>query len=174
MADARHNWMDAAIPLYLKHWITPFGAIRFHEWPLPVAYTVQAVVTVTAAALLVRALIRRPSGVRSGRAEIAATAACVPFCSPFMLQYDLVILAVPMAWLLGEALRDGYRRGEGVALAAAFVAPVLFRISAFDNAMQLSVIVAAALLFAAVLRRMTAPRQSPAYSQPAPDVFVSG
>jgi hypothetical protein len=79
----------------------------------------------------------------------------VPFCSPFMLEYDLVILAVPMAWLLGEALRDGFRRGERAALVAAYLAPVLFKVSLFDNALRLGVIAAAALLFAAVLRRMT-------------------
>ncbi len=173
MADARHNWMDRAIPPYLKMWITPFGLVRFHDWPLPLAYAVQAVVTVTAALLLVRALTRRPPGERSGRAEIAAIAASVPFCSPFMLEYDLVILAVPMAWLLGEALGDGFRRGEGVALVGAFVAPVLFEITAFDNVMKLSAIVAAALLFVAVLRRMT-PHAAPGYSQRAPDTLVSG
>ena len=40
-----------------------------------------------------------------------------------MRDYDLVILAVPMAWLLGEALRDGFRRGEAVALLGAFLNP---------------------------------------------------
>jgi hypothetical protein len=40
--------------------------------------------------------------------------------------------------------------------------------------MKLGVIVAAALLFAAVLRRMTAPHAAPGYSQRAPDVLVSG
>jgi hypothetical protein len=90
-----------------------------------------------------------------------------------MLEYDLVILAVPMAWLLGEALGDGFRRGEGVALVGAFVAPVLFEITAFDNVMKLSAIVAAALLFVAVLRRMT-PHAAPGYSQRAPDTLVSG
>jgi hypothetical protein len=72
-----------------------------------------------------------------------------------MLEYDLVILAVPMAWLLGEALRDGFRRGEAVALLGAFLAPVLFKITPFDSALRLGAIAAAALLFAAVLRRMT-------------------
>jgi membrane protein implicated in regulation of membrane protease activity len=55
-------------------------------------------------------------------------------------------------------LRHGFQRGEGVALAAAFAAPVLFKLTLLDNAMKLSVIAAAALLFAMVLRRMT---QSP-------------
>jgi len=79
----------------------------------------------------------------------------VPFCSPFMLEYDLMVLAVPMAWLIGEGLRDGFRRGEVVALCAAYMAPVMFKITMFGDAIKLGVIVSAALLFAAVLRRMT-------------------
>jgi hypothetical protein len=35
------------------------------------------------------------------------------------------------------------------------VAPLLFKLTLFDNAMKLSVMAAAALLFAMVLRRMT-------------------
>ncbi len=155
MAEARRNWMEPANPLYLQYFITVYGAIRLHGGPLVLAYAAQGLVTVAAACLLLYALLRRPPGARSGMAEGAAIAACVPFCSPFMLEYDLVILAVPMAWLLSEALRDGFRRGEIAALIGAYLAPALFKITLFDNAMKLGVIVAAALLFAAVLRRMT-------------------
>jgi alpha-1,2-mannosyltransferase len=155
MTEARRNWMEPVNPLSLVQWITVFSAVRLHGGPLPLAYAAQAAVSITAAALLVRALLLRAPGERSGAAEIAAVVACVPFCSPFMLQYDLVILAMPMAWLLGEALRNGFRRGEGLALAGAFAAPVLFKITAFDNAIKLSVIATSALLFAVVLRRMT-------------------
>jgi hypothetical protein len=156
MGVARHNWLEAPVPSYLQFLITVFGAIRLHDGSLPLAYAAQAAVSVTAVVLLVRALLTRPHDARSGRAEIAAIAACVPFCSPFMLEYDLLILAVPMAWLLGEALRDGFRRGEGVALVAAYLAPALFKVTLFDNTLKLGVIAAAALLFAVVLRRMTA------------------
>jgi alpha-1,2-mannosyltransferase len=155
MWDARHNWMEAYNPLYLRFWITVFGFVRLHDGPLLLAYGAQAVVSTTAILLLVRALLSRPPGVCSGTAEVAAIAACIPFCSPFMLEYDLVILAVPMIWLLTEALRHGFRRGEGIALAAAFAAPILFKLTLFDNVMKLSAIAAAALLLAMVLRRMT-------------------
>ncbi len=155
MGEARRNWMEPPNPLYLQYWITVYGAVRLHGGPLLLAYAAQGMVGVAAAFMLVLALRRRPLGARSGRAEGAAIAACVPFCSPFMLEYDLVILAVPMAWLLSEALRDGFRRGEGVALLGAYFAPALFKVAAFDGAMKLSVIAAAALLFAVVLRRMT-------------------
>jgi alpha-1,2-mannosyltransferase len=161
-AVARHNWMEAPVPSYLQFLITVFGAVRLHDGSLQLAYAAQAIVSITAVLMLVGALLKRPPGARSGTAEVAAIAACVPFCSPFMLEYDLVILAVPMAWLLGEALRDGFRRGEGVALALTFAAPALFKITAFDNALKLSVIAAAALLYVVVLRRIVIPAGLPA------------
>jgi hypothetical protein len=160
--------MEPIESTYLRYTVTVYGAVRLHGGPLVLAYAAQAVVSVAASFMLVRALLRRPPGARSGRAEGAAIAACVPFCSPYMMEYDLVILAVPMAWLLGEALRDGFRRGERAALLGAYLAPVLFKMSLFDNAMKLGVIAAAALLFAAVLRRMTEKpqRTSPCVASP--------
>jgi hypothetical protein len=157
MREARLNWLEPINPPYLEFFITVYGAVRLHGGPLVLAYAAQAVVSVAAASMLARALLLRPAGARSGRAEGAAIAACVPFCSPFMLEYDLVILAVPMAWLLGEGLRDGFRRGERATLLAVYLAPVLFKVMLFDNAMKLGVIAAAAMLFAAVLRRMANP-----------------
>ena len=155
MTVARRDWLEPANPQYLQYLTTIYGAVRLHGGSLALAYGAQAAVSVATAFMLVRALRQRAHGARSGRAEGAAIAACVPFCSPFMLEYDLVILAVPMAWLLGEALRDGFRRGEAVALLGAFLAPALFKVTPFDSALRLGAIAAAGLLFAAVLRRMT-------------------
>lgn len=152
MSDARRDWMEPPNPLYLQFWITLFGAIRLHGGSLPLAYGLQAGLTIVAGALLVYALSQRR--VRSGRAEVAAITACVPFCSPFMLEYDLVVLAVPMAWLIAEGLRSGFRRGEIAALITVFVAPVLFKLKSFDFAIKPVAIVAAAALFAVVLRRV--------------------
>jgi alpha-1,2-mannosyltransferase len=167
MAEAQHNWMEAYNPLYLRYWITVFGAVRLHDGAIALAYVLQTAVSVVAMYMLVRALWSRPPHARSGKAEIAAIAACIPFCSPFMLEYDLVILAVPMVWLLSEALGDGFRRGEGMALVFAYLAPVFFKITAFHDAVKLSVMAAAALLFVMVLRRMT---QAPVQASSATDL----
>jgi hypothetical protein len=82
-----------------------------------------------------------------------------------------LILAVPMAWLLGEALRDGFRRGEALTLAAAFVAPAVFKITAFNNALKLWPIAAAALLFAMVLRRMRKPAEHSVPREAVPSAY---
>ncbi|MGA7786524.1 MAG: glycosyltransferase family 87 protein [Xanthobacteraceae bacterium] len=160
MGEARHNWMEADNPLYLQYWISVFGAVRLHGGSLTLAYAAQAAVTTAAVFMLVRALWRAPQQAGLRKAEVAAIATCVPFCSPFILEYDLVILAVPIAWLLSEALRDGFRRGECLTLLGVFAAPVLFKITLFDSALKLTVIAAAAALFAAVLRRMLKPDAS--------------
>jgi alpha-1,2-mannosyltransferase len=155
-SEARRNWMEVFNPHYLQFWISVFGMIRLHEGSLTSAYGAQAAVTITAVFLLVRALLRRPPGARSGMAEVAAIASCVPFCTPFMLEYDLVILSVPMLWLLCEALRNGFRPYERTALLCAYLAPITFKVTAPDSLLRVGVVAAAALLFAVVLRRMTA------------------
>jgi hypothetical protein len=157
MGVARQSWMEPENPLYHQFWITVFGAVRLHGGSLALAYGAQTAVTLAAACLLAGALLLRRPGAQSGRAQGAAIAACVPFCSPFMLEYDLMVLAVPMAWLIGEGLRGGFRRGEVVALCAAYFAPVMFKVTLFDDAIKVGVIVAVAVLFATVLRRMIEP-----------------
>jgi len=152
MADAR-RWMEVADPDYLAKWISIYGALRLHDAPVGIAYAVQGLVGLTAGGALLRVLWRAHP---DGRAVGAAMAATVPFCAPFMLEYDLVILAVPMAWLLDAGLRGGFRAGERTALWAAFLAPALFKITWFDNAAKLTAIAAAAALLAAVLRRIAA------------------
>jgi alpha-1,2-mannosyltransferase len=157
MSIARQSWMEPENPLYHQFWITVFGAVRLHGGSLALAYGAQTAVMLVAACLLAGVLLLRRPGAQSGRAQGAAIAACVPFCSPFMLEYDLMVLAVPMAWLIGEGMRGGFRRGEVVALCAAYFAPVLFKVTLFDDAIKVGVIVAVAVLFAAVLRRMMEP-----------------
>lgn len=166
MSEAKRNWMEPANPLYLRFWVTVFGALRLHDTALPIAYAAQFAAAAVAIVVLVIALRRRPASARSGTAEIAAIAACLPFCSPFMLEYDLVILAVPMAWLFGEALRDGFRSGEPVTLVAVYVAPAVFKLAPTESPLKLTVIAASALLLAAVLRRMLAPTDFAAAARP--------
>jgi len=143
-------WLQSDDINYLDKWITVFGALRLHGGSLPVAYTAQAVVMLLSAAMLLVTLRQRPGGLAEG----AAITACAPFCAPFMLEYDLVILAVPMAWMLAEGLRGGFLRGERAVLLAAYFGPAVFKLTLFDNFLKLLTIAAAAALFAAVLRRI--------------------
>jgi hypothetical protein len=144
------RWLESDDVGYLDKWVTLYGAIRLHGGGLGLAYAAQAAVALAAGGALLASLRRRTEGA----AIIAGVTAAIPFLSPFMLEYDLLVLAVPMAWLLGEGARGGFLRGEGAALAFAWLAPALFKISAWDNAVKLAVLASCAALFSAVLRRI--------------------
>jgi hypothetical protein len=72
--------------------------------------------------------------------------------TPYILYYDLVLLAVPIAWLLSEALSTRFLPGEKLAMVAAFVLPLVSRIAAMDAHVPLAPPVLIAFL-AVVVRR---------------------
>ena len=76
--------------------------------------------------------------------------------TPFALDYDLVLLAFPALWLLGEGLRGGFRDWEKLALALAFIAPAFARPLALNASIPIMPAVLA-LLFAVIVRRATNP-----------------
>ena len=130
-----------------------FGAVRLAGGGVGLAYAVQATVAAGAAGLLVSVLLRRP---RPGaRAEGALIAACTPLLTPYTLEYDLAILAIPMAWLMAEADRGGFLPWERLGLAVAFVLPMLSFALASATCIQLLPLATAAV-FLLVLRRVAA------------------
>ncbi|WP_052223319.1 glycosyltransferase family 87 protein [Novosphingobium malaysiense] len=86
----------------------------------------------------------------------AAVLAGALLVTPFALDYDLVLLAFPMLWLLGEGLRNGFREWEKLALALAFVAPAFARPLALNLSIPIMPAVLA-LLFAVIVLRATNP-----------------
>lgn len=72
--------------------------------------------------------------------------------SPFLLDYDLIILAIPLAWLLRAGARTGFLDGEKTTMAAAFALPLVSRMLATDARLPLAPFVMAAI-FLVVLRR---------------------
>ena len=124
------------------------------------AYTAQALAALCAA-WMVFSVARHVS---DGRAQCALLVAAIPFAMPYFYEYDAVILAVPMAWLLAEGVRDGFRAGERSILAACFFAPLIASIPGlFGNGFAL---VAGALLLGAVARRARALHNAPAETGP--------
>ena len=75
-----------------------------------------------------------------------------------MLEYDLMILAIPMAWLIAEGARAGFLRGEIAAIVLAWLAPALFKLTAFQQSFKLLVLVSTTALLLAVLRRIRTER----------------
>jgi len=125
-----------------------FAAARLWGGGVGLAYAVQGGMALGAAAGLVWLHRRAPRGPAEGAAMIVAAL----LASPFLLDYDLVILAAPLAWTLREGMRGGFRDWEKTVLAVAFILPAVSRILATQARLPLAPFVLAAL-FWVILRR---------------------
>jgi hypothetical protein len=125
-----------------------FAAVRLWGGSLVVAYGVQIAVAAFATAGLLWLRRRAPGSGAEGPAMIVAAL----LASPFLLDYDLIVLAAPLAWMLGEGARRGFFSWEKAILLAAFVLPAISRSLATDIRLPLAPFVLGAL-FVAVLRR---------------------
>jgi alpha-1,2-mannosyltransferase len=100
---------------------TAFGAIRMWGGSVDVAYLLQAVIAIYAAAAVVWIWRTRLPLAMKG-ATLAAGSLMV---SPYVLQYDLVLLALPIAWLGMEAFEKGPLTYEVTILTVAWLVPWL-------------------------------------------------
>jgi alpha-1,2-mannosyltransferase len=96
-----------------------FGAIRMWGGSLEIAYTCQIVVAIYA----VSALFWVWQGTRPFALKAAALAAGSLMVTPYLLQYDLVLLALPTAWLAMEGFKKGFLPYEKAVLLAAWILP---------------------------------------------------
>jgi hypothetical protein len=118
-----------------------FAAVRTLGGPIALAYAVQAALVLYVLASLVLAQRRSPRG----RAEPALLVTAAVLASPFLLDYDLVILAFPLAWLAGEGMRTGFRPWEKLVLLAGFVLPLIARTLALAAHLPIAPLVLLAL-----------------------------
>ena len=100
-----------------------FGTVRLAGGGNASAYAAQALCSAAALALLIHVARRRPGPL----IEVASLAAAALLFTPFLYDYDLALLAVPMACLLAAAQTTGWRRQERPLLAALFVLPLAAR-----------------------------------------------
>ena len=76
--------------------------------------------------------------------------------SPFLLDYDLTLLAIPLAWSAREGLRDGFAPGEKSVLVLAYLLPLFSRTLAGALGLPLAPLTIAAMFYF-VLKRALAP-----------------
>jgi hypothetical protein len=100
-----------------------FGLIRMAGGGAQAAYAVQAVVSLAALAGLVWVAARRPGA----RMEASCMVLAALLFTPFLYDYDLLLLCVPMACLMAAAQRGGFRPWEKLGLAALYGLPLLAR-----------------------------------------------
>ncbi|MFZ1991433.1 MAG: glycosyltransferase family 87 protein, partial [Alphaproteobacteria bacterium] len=134
--------------------VSLFAALRLAGAPVGVAYGAQALIALAAAAALAFLIGKNPRAESGGITLIAAT----PLASPFLLDYDLTLLALPIAWLVRQGARHGFLPWEKLILLAAFVLVLIARYLATVTGIAIAPLVIAAL-FAAVMRRGLAARE---------------
>jgi alpha-1,2-mannosyltransferase len=148
MAPAQQNLLAAGLPGFYKM-VTVYSSLRMWGAGAAAAWTVQVAGSVAMAVLLVRAWRRPGPAWLKGALLMAAT----PLATPYALDYDLAILAWPVACVVREAMRDGWRPWEAAVVSLAFVAPGAARVLTYAVALPLTP-VAAALLVWIVSRRL--------------------
>jgi alpha-1,2-mannosyltransferase len=127
-----------------------FAAARLLGSPLLVAYSFQALVGLAAAAIVVW-VWRRPTS--DPDMKNAALMAATPLSTAFIFDYDLLLLAAPIAWLARKNVTDGARPYERTTLVAVFLVPFVSRVVGMHAHVLLAPIFIAALVVA-IVRRM--------------------
>ena len=128
-----------------------FAAVRLMHGSLALAWGAQ----IGAALCALAALWRLEGHAFRAAGEPAAIVCAGLLASPFLLDYDLTLIAIPLAWLLREGLERGFLPFEKAVLAFAFVLPLVSRAAAGAVGMPLAPFAIAAL-FALVMHRALA------------------
>lgn len=132
-----------------------FAAARMLGLGVATSYAIQAAVGLLTAAG-VTWIWRRAENFELQAAALATGALLV---SPYMMDYDLAVLALPIAWLGLEGRRSGFLPWEKSLLALAWLLPLLARAAAMHAKIALTPIVMLAMV-AAILRRTAAVRNA--------------
>jgi hypothetical protein len=125
-----------------------FAAVRLLHGGLGLAYGAQIAAAAAACAALARLQRRRFRSPAEGPALVTAAL----LASPFLLDYDLILLAIPLAWLTARGLATGFRPWEKAVLVAGYLAPAVFRSIASATGAPIGPLVVAGV-FWLVLRR---------------------
>jgi hypothetical protein len=125
-----------------------FSAVRMWGAGVHTAYAVQIALGLALAASL--AWLWRSEAAFELKASALATASLL--ATPYVLDYDLVVLAIAIAFFARHGLRRGFHEYEISLLAAAWMVPLLSRIVAGTTGIPLGLLVMLAL-YAFTLRR---------------------
>ena len=128
-----------------------FGAVRLLGGGAGLAYIAQAAVALPVIGALIF-LARRK--MLSGEAIGALLATAAALTSPYFLDYDLALLAIPLAWATAQGRKTGFMPWEKSILVFAFALPAFSRVIAFALGVPLAPL-AVGLLFWCVVRRAT-------------------
>ena len=127
-----------------------FAWVRMWGGPVPLAYAVQGVVTLTLAILLV-SIWRGPAAypLKAAALLIAAILA-----TPYSLDYDMMVLAPAIAFIAVHGRESGFRPCEKTALACLWFVPLIARAVAYGTLIPIGAI-AMLSVFALIFFRAT-------------------
>lgn len=102
---------------------SPFAAARLWGVSVHTAYVVQAIVAFLVIAATI--MVSRASRLPEVRNSLVCAAAALG--TPYVLDYDLVILLPALAWLYLDGRRHGFMRWDGTLMACVWIAPLFAR-----------------------------------------------
>ncbi len=120
-----------------------YSVIRLSGVEGTAAYILLALSSVAVIVLICRIWRATESSALKGSALILG----IPFVMPYFLQYDLVILVIPLVLLAYDCFTRGYRLYELVILVLLFVFPLLNQALATSFQIQICPIILAAVLY---------------------------
>lgn len=129
--------------------VSVFAGLSLLGVPGGAAMAVQATVSLGVAGAVARAGWRRPFTPGLGALVLAGA----PLATPFVLDYDMVLTAVPLAYLYSRARQTGFADWERLTIAATFAAAAFARPLAIEVGIPITPLVLIAL-FACVWRRV--------------------
>ncbi len=125
-----------------------FGAARLWGASVAVSYAMQAVVSVLAAGAVLWVWLK-PGGYPVKAAALAAGTLLV---TPYVVDYDLVLLALPIAWLSWDAMHSAFLPWEKSILFFVWLFPLFARVLSMFASLPLTPLVLALLMLAIVRR----------------------
>jgi hypothetical protein len=139
---------------FLLRMATPYAQARLFAGETA-ALVVAGAIALAMLALVVRSWRRFGNDpLASGALMLAATA----LASPYLFNYDLPFLVLPLLWLVREGLRDGFRPWEKLILAALWFAPYATRAAALPLGATLMPLASALLVWLVWTRAAPRPR----------------
>ena len=130
-----------------------FAAVRLLHGPLALAYVAQGLTALAAAAALFWVQRRDFRGPSEAPALVAATL----LASPFLLDYDLTLLAFPLSYLAREGFERGFAPFEKSVLVLAYLLPLASRLLAGGLDLPIAAPTIAATLYFVIRRRTAGP-----------------
>ncbi len=127
--------------------MSPFAAMRGWGANIAAAYAVQAVFTVGAIGATLWLALRSRPALRNAAATAAALIA-----TPYVLDYDFVVLLAGIGFLFKDGEEHGWKTWDRTLLAFAWIAPLLARTTALWTTIPLGLMSALAVLAVALLR----------------------